>query len=254
MNFAQKFDNKLNIFQALLLSLLTKLGPFTVALMPSLFTGYAIYSVFAEEAGPFIAGLFALVAVIAIETVAIVVTHTALDLYNAWREKQIEIVKVVLMMFLIPFYVLGVAGAVYFSEDAFVPLVKALGVVSPLLTCIVYISVALAQDVQKIKTQAALEQTEQKESKKEDLAFARELKRKQQEQEHELRLKQLEATTQVQLAQVALPKQEVSKQEQDVICPFCSEEQKSIKALNAHKGHCKKRAKIEQGTNGVVAH
>lgn len=256
MNFAQKFDHKLNIFQSVVLSLLTKIGPFFVALMPSCFTAYSVYFVFEQKAGEYIAVLFSLIVAIAIEAVAIVVTHTALDLYNAYREQQIELLKVVLMCFLIPFYVIAVAAAVYFSGDAFDPLVKSLGMASPLLTCIVYLSVALAQDVLRVKNKVAQEQGEQKESKKEQAAFARELRRQQLQQEHEQRLKMLELQAQVELAKVQSTMQQESKEEQEIeqapICPFCSSEQKSKKALNAHLGHCKMRAKTEQSVNGAA--
>lgn len=148
-------DNVLDDIQAILMSLLVKLGPFLVALMPALFTAYAIYFTYRIEAGPTMALLFAIVVGLAMETVGIVSVHTAIQLYNAWQEGLSQRVKFRWMLALIPIYVVGVAGVVLFSGEAFTPLVKALGVASPFLTCIVYFAVALARDIHRTEVQQA---------------------------------------------------------------------------------------------------
>lgn len=148
-------DNILDDIQAILMSLLVKLGPFLVALMPALFTAYAIYFTYRVEAGPTMALLFAIVVGLAMETVGIVSVHTAIELYNAWQEGLSQRVKFQWMLALIPIYVGGVAGVVIFSGEAFSPLVKALGVASPFLTCIVYFAVALARDIHRIEAKQA---------------------------------------------------------------------------------------------------
>ena len=99
---------------------------------------------------------FSFVVGFAIETVGIVATHTTIDLYNAKQQKLIEPVKFQVMAWLVPVYVIGVALVVGFSEDAFVPLVKGLGIASPFLTCIVYIAVALAQDLSRLESKQQL--------------------------------------------------------------------------------------------------
>jgi hypothetical protein len=156
--FTQRFDNSLDAIQSWIMSLLTKLGPFFVALMPASFTAYAIFHTFKTEAGFGFAFFFAAVVGTAIETVGIVATHTATDLYNAMQKGVTQPVKFWLMVCLIPVYIIGVALVVYFSEDAFTPLIKSLGIASPFLTCIVYIAVALARDLRRIETEQEVEQ------------------------------------------------------------------------------------------------
>lgn len=162
--FTQAFDNLLDSVQSVLMSTLTKLGPFFVALMPSSFLAYAIYHTFEQSAGHALALFFALVVGAAWETVGIVACHVTIDLYNAVESKTIQPVKFWLMLALIPVYVLGVAGVVYFSQDAFVPLVKGLGVASPFLTTIVYTAVALARDLRRIEAKQTEEDHRQVET------------------------------------------------------------------------------------------
>lgn len=151
-SFPQRFDRFLDAIQALLMSFLVKLGPFFVALMPALFTAYSIFYTFQPEAGFTLAMCFAVVVGLAMETVGIVATHTTIDLYNAKQQGIIEPLKFKVMSWLVPIYVLGVASVIVFSEDAFTPLVKGLGVASPFLTCTVYIAVALARDLAQVAT------------------------------------------------------------------------------------------------------
>lgn len=159
---AQEFDNLLDTVQAIILSFLLKLGPFFVALMPALFTAYAIYFTFRADAGEQLALVFAFVVGLAMETVGIVATHTATDLYNGVKRGTVDIGKFWLMVALVPVYVFGVAGVVYFSGDAFTDLVRSLGIASPFLTCIVYVAVALARDLISIKqTEAEAEKHNQ---------------------------------------------------------------------------------------------
>ncbi len=74
-----KFDEILDLIQGILLSVLVKIGPFFVALMPAMFTAYATYHTFAIEADHRLALFFGLVVGVAIETVGIVATHSAVD-------------------------------------------------------------------------------------------------------------------------------------------------------------------------------
>ena len=147
----QFIDNILDATQAILLSLLVKLGPFFVALMPALFTGYAIYATFEQKVGLIIALFFAVVVSLAVETVGIVATHTAIELYNGAENGTIQPVKFWIMAAMVPVYVLGVAAVIWFAGDAFTDIVRSLGIASPFLTAIVYAAVALARDLQNIK-------------------------------------------------------------------------------------------------------
>lgn len=159
-------DQILDDIQAILLSLLVKIGPFFVALMPALFVGYAIFIVF-EASGPFLAFAFAITVGLAIETVGIVATHTAIDLYNGWRLGAVDVFKFLLMLSLVPFYIVAVSGTIWFAEKAFTPLVQGLGMASPVLTCIVYIAVALTRDLAEIKDEIKEKRLERRDARSE---------------------------------------------------------------------------------------
>lgn len=243
LTWPQAIDGALDDLQSILLSVLIKLGPFAVALMPALFTAYAIYYTFESEAGPGLALCFAIVVGLAFETVGIVATHTAIDLYNGWAEGRIQAFKAWLMALLVPFYVVGVAGAVWYSEGAFEPLVQALGIASPFLTVIVYIAVALARDLSKVEQKTLAEQGAEQKGKQEERAFERELKRERLQMEHELRLKELELKAQqpIQANSIAYTeskaKPEISTSEFQ--CPNCIKSFATIQALSAHGRFCK---------------
>lgn len=205
----QVLDEIFDGIQAILLSFLLKLGPFAVALMPALFTGYAIYSIFAEVAGVELAMIFAVVVAFAIETVGIVISHTAIGQYNGWRRGKVDTFKVWLMVFLVPFYIGSVSGTVLFAEDAFHSLVQALGIASPFLTCSVYIAVALARDLQSIE-QAEENEQEKAETRQRDAETRTEEARKRREQnEFELERFRIEQETK---AKIEIAKAEATRQ------------------------------------------
>jgi hypothetical protein len=193
MNITQAVDKTLTVIQFIIMSFLTRLGPFFVALMPALFTAYSIYHTFDDEAGQGMALFFAVVVGFAMEAVGIVATHTAIDLYNAQRDNLIEPVKFQLMAWLVPVYVIGVAAVVFFSKDAFSPLVKGLGVASPFLTCIVYIAIALARDLSKIETKASEQAQRAHQKQDEQTHWEREKELLEIKLKHQERLAKIEA-------------------------------------------------------------
>lgn len=214
MNIPQMFDKLLDAIQAMLMSYLTKLGPFFVALMPAMFTASAVYFTSRDGAGPEMALFYAIVVGMAFETIGIVSVHTAVALYNAKEQGIIKPVKFKLMAGLVPVYVIGVAAVVYLSEDAFTPLVRWLGIASPFLTSIVYVAVALARDIKQIESKQrkvedrqaeieADERVQQAEIKAEGRAWKREQGRLELELKYKERRAEIEAKT-VQLdAQIA---------------------------------------------------
>lgn len=187
------FDSLLDAVQAVLMSILVKLGPFMVALMPALFTAYSIYHTFQAEAGHELALFFAVVVGLAMETVGIVATHTAIDLYNAVQEGYTQRSKFRLMVWLVPVYVIGVSLVVGFSGDAFTPLVKGLGVASPWLTCIVYVAVALARDIKRTQARQRAEELARQQEVNEDRDWDRRKERLELEFRHEEKLARIEA-------------------------------------------------------------
>lgn len=255
---SKEIDKILDELQAILLSFLVKLGPFFVALMPALFSAYAIYHTFKAEAGKELAFLFAITVGLALETVGIVATHTAVELYNGKQSGVIQPGKFWLMCWLVPVYVLGVAGSVWFSEGAFSPLVKSLGVASPFLTCIVYIAVALARDLANIQQAQSQQSQHTSQLELDNLAHKRAIELKELEAKERIRLKELDLSAKIQLEQtrlemqrpieLALPVHKPAKA--SLICPYCEDfEALTVQSLNAHKGRCKKSAMPVNGTH-----
>jgi hypothetical protein len=244
----------LDDLQAILLSFLIKLGPFAVALMPALFTAYAIFDTFKSEAGPGLALCFAVVVGLAFETVGIVATHTAIELYNGTEQGVVSWVKTAIMIAMVPVYVIGVAAVVWFSESAFTPLVQALGIASPFLTCIVYIAVALARDLSNIKQTQSKAGVQKVSSEQEEKRFERELKRERLQIEREVKLRELELKAQVQIEQAKpvayagiVERTEPVKSQHGC---GCGRDFETVQALNAHSRFCSK--KTEVATNGRV--
>jgi hypothetical protein len=271
-NFTRWFDDLLDSIQSLLMSVLVKIGPFFVALMPALFMSYAIYSTFKVDAGIELAFSFAVVVGVAWETVGIVATHTATDLYNAMQKGTVQPVKFWLMVGLVPVYVLGVAGVVGFSQDAFTPLVKGLGVASPFLTAIVYIAVALARDLANISQEESqhsqhksdLERIELEHSwqaEREERAHKRALELRQAEASERERLRELELNAKVRIVEAKVEAQRpqelvippallASNQhkpaEDSLECEDCHRLFGTRQAMAAHKRFCEGVNKLEQ--------
>ncbi len=191
--FTKQFDNALDAIQSILMSILVKIGPFFVALMPALFTAYAIYHTFKGDAGPGLALFFGVTVALAMEATGIVAIHTSVDLYNAAEDKTIQPIKFWLMVALIPFYVGGVSLVIAFSQDAFTPLVKSLGIASPFLTTVIYVAVALRRDVTRIE--AKQEQVEDKQAQLEadQREWERERERLEMELKHSEKLARIES-------------------------------------------------------------
>lgn len=256
MQLSVELNAMLDEIQAILLSFLIKLGPFAVALMPALFTAYAIFHTFKSEAGTELALLFAVVVGLALETVGIIATHISVDLYNGWQSGIIKPLKFWLMVALVPFYVFGVALVIYFSGTAFTPLVRSLGIASPFLTCVVYVAVALARDLSKIEQKEAsisqhewqleLEERRHKQAlelRQLDLEQTRALRRIDANAQVRIELAKAEATKQIEPAPMPAIFQSVPAQSK-FICEDCDRDGfKTIQALNAHQRFCP--AKIE---------
>jgi hypothetical protein len=91
--------------------------------------------------------------------------------------------------------VAGVALVVGFSQDAFTPLVKGLGIVSPFLTCIVYIAVALHRDLTTIEAKRDQQDSRQQNIEDDQRAWGRERERMEIELSHQERMAKIEAKT-----------------------------------------------------------
>lgn len=248
MDIAQTIDDYLDTTQAIILSFLVKLGPFFVALMPALFTGYAVYHIFKPDAGEFVALFFALVVSVAVETVGIVSVHTTIDLYNGMEAGHIKPVKFWVMFLMVPFYVIVIIFTIGFAGDTFPKLVQALGLGAPILTVIVYTAVVLNQDSERIKRE--IDSTRQAEQVVEQGGA----RHKQAVELEELRLSYaLREVQTVERARVKIEAGTIAPEPALVLaeparastqtCPECNQEgiSNTIQGMNAHKRFCKIR-------------
>lgn len=161
----KEIERTLDLIQEILLSLLIKLGPFFVALMPSMFTGYSIYYSFEESAGHRTALTFAFVVAVAVETVEIVITHIAVSLYNGWQERLIQPAKFWVMATMVPIAALTISLTIANSGEAFEPLIRSLGIASPFLTVMVNMAVALSRDLKGAVSKREREEAEIRQEK-----------------------------------------------------------------------------------------
>lgn len=161
----KQFDHYLDNIQFILLSILVKLGPFFVALTPSIFTFWAIFALViksligvtninGQPINPvlifIVAFVFAAIPAFSIEAVGILVVHTAADLWDFVERGKTNPIKFKLMVALIPIYILAIVLVVGFS-DAFPPLIRNLGIASPFLTVITYTAVTLNRSLSNIR-------------------------------------------------------------------------------------------------------
>jgi len=179
--------------QAMIFYPFQNIGPFIVAAMPALFTGHSVYTWYAETSAAWLAMLISCVVAIAMEAININVVHTSLDLFEQKQNGKGW------LMALFSLIVMALVSTVIgFSEGDLSPLIKGLAVSSPWLTGIVYLAVGMAQGIHQEKQQADLDRNERRQSEAEQREFERQLKLKEIDKNHELRLAKIEAAKSVQ--------------------------------------------------------
>jgi DNA-binding transcriptional ArsR family regulator len=143
-----------------LLSFISRLGPFGVALMPAIFTAFSVYSSLKPVTGSFTAFLFAVIVAAGIEAAGIYLGHNAVKLNNmgGW--------------FLAALYLVAVCGIVLVGHESFSGLGLGIGLFSPILVLAVYVSHAMTlskqeklakQEIEKVHQQQRSEKWEDEE-------------------------------------------------------------------------------------------
>lgn len=148
----------LKAIQKMILDVLTTLGPFITALMPASFTFIAVHDMFGYK-GETISLILAILAALSIESVGIVTSHRAVDMYNAADKGLVQPVKFKISLFLIPVYVLSVVGIMLFAREFFDSLSLAIGIASPFMTLAVYIAMALGRDADGLEEKIIAQET-----------------------------------------------------------------------------------------------
>ncbi len=166
------FDSSLKKIEDALLALISRIGPFFVALIPASFTAVSVYSIFHAD-DPRLAWYLALVTAIGIEVSGIKIIHTAVDMYRARSGWKAFIMTVSSLA-----YAVIVAAIVYNADDALEPIIRGLGIGSPFLALMVYLAVAFSREVEHVEVIEA-------ETVSDDKTFEREMKRRKLELKHE---------------------------------------------------------------------
>lgn len=184
--------------QAMIFYPFQNIGPFIVAAMPALFTGHSVYTWYAETSTAWLAMLISCVVAVAMEAININVVHTSLDLFE---QKQNG--KGWLMVFF-SIVVMGLVSTVIgFSESALSPLIKGLAVSSPWLTGIVYLAVGMAQSIHQEKQIVNLDAIDKRQQEAEQREFERQLRLKEIDQNHAVKLAEIEAETDRKKAEIS---------------------------------------------------
>jgi small-conductance mechanosensitive channel len=154
MNYYKILDE----IQSAILSLLIGIGVFTVPFMPAMFLGYAVFNFYKNELGL----TFGIISAIVLEIVGIVIAEIGLETIDAWQENLIKGWKATLMMMFMPIVAIIIACVVYFSEDAFPPVIKGLAIAGAFLATMVYVSIAIHRGNIRVRKQKELEKAERK--------------------------------------------------------------------------------------------
>jgi len=146
----KEIEKYLQSTQYIILSFLIYLGPFVVALMPAAFVSISVYALFDN----WLLGIVvAFIVAVAIETVGILITHTSVKIYNAYRAGMVELGKLIALVSFVPIYIITTMATVYFSES-FGPIAHNLGMASPIFTTMVYFAIALLIDLKRVEGEA----------------------------------------------------------------------------------------------------
>ncbi|MFC1976564.1 ArsR family transcriptional regulator [Chloroflexota bacterium] len=156
-----------------LLSFISRLGPFGVALMPAIFTAFSVYSSLKSVTGFLVAFVFAAIVAAGIESAGIYLGHNAVKLNN------------VAGWILAALYLVAVCGIVLVGHVSFSSLALGIGLFSPVLVLAVYISHAMTLTKQtteaKTETLEGEERRRQQAIEDEERALKLDLKRQREE-------------------------------------------------------------------------
>jgi len=187
---AREIDELFRTLQSIIIAALVYFGAFIVAAVPAVFTGMGVASLFADVT--IHSALIGWLVGIALEVVNIIVIHTASEFYTDKPTGRFWI-----LVWLIPVYVIGVELVMIYSDNAFPPLVKSLGMVSPFFAIAVFIAAMFNQWHKATRLESReLEEAEtaqQLERERFELEHKHELERLELEYRHSEKLAKIEA-------------------------------------------------------------
>jgi biotin operon repressor len=183
------FDDRLKTVETNILAILSRLGPFFVALIPAIFTGYAVAASF--EGPAWLGNIFATITALGIEVTGIKVIHTCVIMYESGHRGRGFIMALASLV-----YGVTVGAIVIYAHDAFTPLAAALGAGSPVLAMLAYLAVGLhrhLEDKTRSSSEALTKAQQQQQDKETQAAMM----------SHQLELAKIAARKEVNIAKHA---------------------------------------------------
>lgn len=178
---SRTFDNIIATIEAMILTVLSRLGAYFCAAVPGSFTALSIYNILGKSD---LAWYLGLIVAIAWESAGIIVTKQTIELWSRYEQSKSGKGKLAVMIILAIVYVVGVMAVVLATGEAFPNVIKAVGALSPVLAISVYLANALRLDFQKADVkQDAIEA--------DDRQWQREKERLILEQKHQERLSKI---------------------------------------------------------------
>ncbi len=174
----QEIENLFEALQDIFIAALTRFGPYVVASIPAIFTGTSVAATHGNLIGSVVG--------IGLEVTVLLSVYAASTLYD-----QRLMSKFWFMVWLFPFYFIGIALAILY------PTSTGLGLVAPILTIICYIAGMFIREVGKEQKRVAGMEASKKQAEAElgkvELAHRHELERLALELKHTEKMARIEA-------------------------------------------------------------
>jgi hypothetical protein len=209
----ESVDIVLGVISANIVSMFMLLGTVIIALVPAIFTGYAVYSITLDVWGFGLSFFTGLAFAIGLEAVGMTTSNVALHLYRSWRRGVGMVEEFIIAASLMLVYVVIVCLVVVFVESL-EPTLKAIGVASPFLAVILYIARGLYLDHKQEESQSRIEakeyQLQQEKISVLKIEQDQALKILELEQKQELKLLRLKQSVSKNLPELSAPLPELS--------------------------------------------
>lgn len=214
----ESVDIVLGVISSNIVSLFMLIGTVTIAIVPAIFTGFAVYSLTVDIWGYWLSFTAGVVFAFGLEAVGMTTSNVALHLYRSWRGGKGLLEEFVIASILMLVYVITVVLVILFVEE--LPLtLKAIGISSPFLAVILYVARGLYLDHKMAETKERIESEDLREEKRERriqtgdarLAHTQRMERLKLEQSHEVRLIEAKAKNQIPVSEFSTGKTEKPK-------------------------------------------
>lgn len=215
----------------ILISFVRRVAPFATPAAPAFFFGFTVYLAALDiGASVTVSKLVGGVTALGLESAGIMASHTAVRLHSLGYKRKAGIATGLTVLYL----VVGIAGVVLFES------VVAVSVAAFLITGMVYWSLALVEDVDRLQAQQASVTSDQRQSKQDAAHRRQELKLERMRIDAELELARQSHRASIELAQLqVVPVESNAERRIEHVCLDCGRSDfGSVQAVSAHKRWC----------------